>query len=284
MAVRASYDDVAASLDVCSISWWRGYMTSTFYAATEDGEVVAESPSFRWRGRTAPPADEAARAAHDSLVESLEDAGWTSAGIAGPWFATRFTRPGTKPRPVPAPVVVEPRPAPVLVEPVAVVEQPAPPPMPAPVPEPAPVPAAPTEPRRTRRLRVFSAVFAVVAVGAFAYLALQPSPKHTVTRVQPPKTHAPRVTHASAPARPAPPVRRVVRVTIAAGDRGSWLEVRSGSAKGRVLYSGVLEPGKRLTYRAPRLWARFGAAGNLTITQNGRPITLLGTYEHVFRG
>jgi hypothetical protein len=50
-----------------------------------------------------------------------------------------------------------------------------------------------------------------------------------------------------------------------------------------VLFSGVLEPGRKLRFAAPRLWARFGAAGHLRITQDGRPVTLQGTYDKVFR-
>jgi hypothetical protein len=49
-----------------------------------------------------------------------------------------------------------------------------------------------------------------------------------------------------------------------------------------VLFTGELAPGRTLHLAGTRLWGRFGAAGNLTITANGRPVRLLGTYEHVF--
>lgn len=61
----------------------------------------------------------------------------------------------------------------------------------------------------------------------------------------------------------------------------TWLEVRRGSKNGRVLYSGNL-PGHALHFRGSRIWARFGAAGNLTITQDGRPVRLQGTYDRLF--
>ena len=71
-------------------------------------------------------------------------------------------------------------------------------------------------------------------------------------------------------------------MTISANGRRSWLEVRRGSATGPVLFTGELAPGRTLHLAGTRLWGRFGAAGNLTITSNGRPVRLLGTYEHVF--
>ena len=281
MAIRVA-SGVPTAVDTCVIRWWRGYRSSTFYAADEDGTVLGESPPFRWRKAETPPGTDAARDAHDALVAALEDAGWTCDGFDGAWFETRLTRPSTRAR-----VRVEPKPAPV------VVAEPEPLPEPEPVvvvaPRPQPpvlveAPAAPREPRRTRRLRLFSALFALVGVVVFGYVALAPGKTHVVTtRVQQPKPHVQRATHTAATPVAAAP-SRVARVRIAAGDRGSWLEIRSGSPTGRVLFSGTLEPGKALAFRAPRLWARFGAAGNLTITQNGRPVRLMGTYEHVFRG
>ena len=96
---------------------------------------------------------------------------------------------------------------------------------------------------------------------------------------------------AAAPAKPQKPSKVVaapvhtasskVRVAITA-KQTSWLEVRNRSATGRVLFSGELAAGQRLHLAGTRLWARFGAAGNLTITANGRPVTLIGTYEHTF--
>jgi len=82
-------------------------------------------------------------------------------------------------------------------------------------------------------------------------------------------------------AAPALAASTTARVSIAA-KQISWLEIRDRSATGRVLYSGELAAGRQLHFKGTRLWGRFGAAGNLTITANGHPVTLLGTYEHVF--
>jgi hypothetical protein len=31
------------------------------------------------------------------------------------------------------------------------------------------------------------------------------------------------------------------------------------------------------------VWARFGAAGNLSVTADGKPVQLLGTFDKLFR-
>jgi hypothetical protein len=59
----------------------------------------------------------------------------------------------------------------------------------------------------------------------------------------------------------------------------TWVEVRSESAHGEVLYSGVLPQGAEERFRRAHLWASFGAAANLTARLNGRPLKLpAGTY------
>ena len=73
-----------------------------------------------------------------------------------------------------------------------------------------------------------------------------------------------------------------VDLRIAAHGSGSWLEIRRGSATGRVLYSATLTDGQTLHFHAPKLWGRFGAASNLAITVNARPVRLEGTYEKLF--
>ena len=93
----------------------------------------------------------------------------------------------------------------------------------------------------------------------------------------------PKVIHHRATVPKAPAARpQLADVRIEAQRNGSWLEVRRGSSSGTVLYSGVLVPGTQLHFRAPRVWARLGAAGNLSIVANGRPVSLQGTYDKVF--
>lgn len=65
----------------------------------------------------------------------------------------------------------------------------------------------------------------------------------------------------------------------------TWLEIRSGSATGPLLYSGTLAAASAKTFRARTLWARFGAAGNLSARLNGKSIALpAGTYSAIFDG
>jgi len=60
----------------------------------------------------------------------------------------------------------------------------------------------------------------------------------------------------------------------------TWVEIRSGSASGDVLYSGILPQGKAKHFRGTHLWASFGAAANLTARLNGKALHLPpGTYS-----
>jgi hypothetical protein len=60
------------------------------------------------------------------------------------------------------------------------------------------------------------------------------------------------------------------RLTATRGD--CWVSIRSRSATGPVLYEGVLRQGETARVRGTRLWARFGAIGNLDLYVNGKPV------------
>jgi uncharacterized protein DUF4115 len=63
----------------------------------------------------------------------------------------------------------------------------------------------------------------------------------------------------------------------------TWLEVRSASSTGHVLYSGTLVAGSAKSFRARSIWARFGAAGNLSARLNRKELRLpSGTYDAIF--
>jgi RodZ C-terminal domain len=84
-----------------------------------------------------------------------------------------------------------------------------------------------------------------------------------------------------------PPTRAVVTpksVSLVLEDvrTDSWVEIRQGSATGALVYSGVLRTGDRVALKGTRLWARFGGAGDLRVTANGRVVPLQGTIETVF--
>jgi hypothetical protein len=82
---------------VCRIEWWRGYMSSEFYATCRDVDgaesIVISSPSFRWRKSTPPPQDfEPAAAAHGTVVAQLEADGWVRERTRGEWYALELRR------------------------------------------------------------------------------------------------------------------------------------------------------------------------------------------------
>ena len=60
-----------------------------------------------------------------------------------------------------------------------------------------------------------------------------------------------------------------LEVTASHGD--SWLSIRAGSARGKVLFEGTLAKGQSLRLERERLWVRFGAASNLEVRVNGAP-------------
>jgi Domain of unknown function (DUF4115) len=198
------------------------------------------------------------------------------------------------PAPEPEPVAVAPPPPAPQPEPVAVA--PPPPPVPA-APEPAPVAIAPRPRRRAKRLAIAVCILGLaVSCGTAAYDVLMKNGRtilttHAADAAAPKRTH--HVLAASVPQKPArvthrrvvhaaAPKPRLVHLAVAAETRSSWLEIRRGSKTGKVLYAGELAAGGRVTFAAPRLYARFGAAGNVRIVVDGRPVVLMGTVGKLF--
>lgn len=314
-------------VESCTVSRWRGYMSSTFVASLRDGTPVAESAGFRWRGQAAPPDAGRARRAYDELRAELQRLGWEDTDErSDAWYAGRFTRPlGVPVDSAPAeaaPAAVEPehrrlREAPV---PLAAPPRAEPPvesaPQPLHVALEVPLEAAPMLPAtqrvaevqaaeapRRRRIAIVVGVLILVgvlgiaaAIAVAAYLAFGSSGRHglrsqaaPVSAAVPPAVSAAKPAHTVAAPAPLPtvavavaPTVANVRLDISAHTRSSWFEVRHGSATGKVLFTGELAPGRTLHLKGQRLWARFGAARNLTITADGRPVELTGTLEHVF--
>lgn len=76
-------------------------------------------------------------------------------------------------------------------------------------------------------------------------------------------------------AAPQASVRLVLRAS-----HDTWLSVRSGSAAGRVLFTGILAAGSSRSFSGSALWTRFGAAANLRASVDGKNISLPGgTYS-----
>jgi hypothetical protein len=265
-----SVPTAAPEPDRCQITRWRGYTRSTFYATTPDGTMF-ESKPFAWRHAAPPPPDhEGARSCYEALVERLLAGGWERESEGVIWYETGFVR--GAPGMAPATVVSE--------EPAA-----------QPAPEPEPEPEEKKRRATPRWARSLLAVKRVLAMAALVCVILaatlvvvgaaHPGAKQVAT--PPPPASVPAAPHRASVARAAPVSGpKLADVRIEAQRNGSWLEVRRGSSSGAVLYSSVLLPGTQLHFRAPRLWARMGAAGNLSITANGRPVSLRGTFDKVF--
>jgi hypothetical protein len=77
----------------CEIAVWRGYRKAVFYGrayADEQEVVVAESTSFRARGKGTLERTDEASAAHERLCRLLEGAGWGHSGHGDDWYSDVF--------------------------------------------------------------------------------------------------------------------------------------------------------------------------------------------------
>ena len=304
-------------LEVCEIVRWRGYVTCEFYARrSPGGEVLATSGAFRWRKSAPPPDRGRAREAYERLTTRLNAEGWEESGRGSAWYERRFARelPGhaidaaatTEPTPA------APQPTATIVErwPVVVAAAPPAPAGPSgvirpsvsePVQPPADVDDRVAHPltespakahgdrRGRRRLGLFSigvALIATLAAGGWI-VAGRPAHIDAATKLTQPvvRPHARVSSTTSAVAERASavaestPASPSARLTVKGIGDGSWVEVRRDSARGRVLFSGVVKGGKAIDLQAPRLWVRFGAAARLVITVNGAVRPLSGTVD-----
>jgi len=78
----------------------------------------------------------------------------------------------------------------------------------------------------------------------------------------------------STSAGPRPPHLTRARVAFRAGPGNTWLEVRKGSAHGKVLYAKVLTAGSHVRLIARKLWVDVGAPWNLSVKANGHPLVV----------
>jgi len=126
---------------------------------------------------------------------------------------------------------------------------------------------------RGQRIALGGAVVVVVALLAFAvYSVLGGGGSSGATAGaavgQSAGTDLASATTSPTPATQAPkPVRFVFR----AGAGSTWLEVRKGTAKGKVLYAQVLAAGAHVKVAGRRLWVDAGAPWNLSLKVDGHP-------------
>ncbi len=95
------------------------------------------------------------------------------------------------------------------------------------------------------------------------------SPVETVPTA-PSSSAEPEATPTAQPAEVVTPSKAELVITADAGD--CWLQVRAGSAVGRLLYDGFLYQGDKERFTAKRLWVRLGNPGNVSATLAGKPI------------
>ncbi len=79
----------------------------------------------------------------------------------------------------------------------------------------------------------------------------------------------------AAPATKAP-VRERAGLLVRAAGGNSWLVVRRGSERGRLLYQGTLEKGQALRFGTGRVWLNIGSPEHVSMRLNGRPVVVGG--------
>jgi hypothetical protein len=137
----------------------------------------------------------------------------------------------------------------------------------------------------TRSERIIFGIGALAIAALVALIVLQTTDRfetrdtaaaRPVTRTT--TTSAPPTTTGETTAAEPAGIASGVRMTLSA-TADTWVEIRSGSADGDVLYSGIIAQGSAKHFRSTRLWASFGAAANLIARLNGEPLHLpSGTY------
>ena len=114
-------------------------------------------------------------------------------------------------------------------------------------------------------------VVAVVALLAFAvYSVLGGGSSGTAAGAALGNGSGTRLAASSTSTGPRPPHPTQARFEFRAGPGNTWLEVRKGSAKGKVLYSKVLAAGHHVRIMGRKLWVDVGAPWNLSVKVNGR--------------
>jgi cytoskeleton protein RodZ len=73
---------------------------------------------------------------------------------------------------------------------------------------------------------------------------------------------------------PLAPATGRARLVVRAVEGDSWMEVRSGTAPGRLLYSGTLEQGQRLSFQGRSLHLALAKPGNVSVRLNGNRVEL----------
>lgn len=147
---------------------------------------------------------------------------------------------------------------------------------------PAP-PARRRRPRRTEVQLLWLAIGGVMSVALLVWLGVgEGSTPTVVSPTAPPAPSgvtAPAVVEPDTDSTERPQrARRTAIVLTGTGLNGCWVEVRSRTADGRVVFTGVLTPGASRTFRiSESIWVRAANPAELDVTIGTRPATTLGT-------
>jgi cytoskeleton protein RodZ len=136
-------------------------------------------------------------------------------------------------------------------------------------------------PRRVESRAVVLALVGIAIVTALVIAAFR-SGGGDEQRVAtpPPPTTTKKQQKRERPRRAAP---RRVTLVLTAANGSSWVQAHAGSAAGRQLYQGTLEPGQAQRLRAPRrIWLNVGQPASLTWKLNGRRRPAPGLEEGFF--
>src|SRR6185437_12316651 len=130
------------------------------------------------------------------------------------------------------------------------------------------VEAVPLLDRRARIVAWIAAaiVLALVAAAAIAFLALRGS--SSGAPAAPPAGKA--GTTSAAGQSTTPPAAGPAPLVLGASGGDVWLDVRAGSATGKVLFQSTLAQGRHLRFARRRLWVRVGAPWHLTLAAAGK--------------
>lgn len=122
-------------------------------------------------------------------------------------------------------------------------------------------------PRRREAQLLWLAIGGVAGVAVLTWLGIGGSAG------QAPGTPTSTTAAATAPA----PVQSVNLSFTGRGARGSYLEVRTGSATGATLYSGLLVPGATRAFTVPnQAWVRIGNPRLITVSLDGQSLAIQG--------
>jgi hypothetical protein len=122
-------------------------------------------------------------------------------------------------------------------------------------------------PRRREAQLLWLAIGGVAGVAVLTWLGIGGS-----------AGQAPGTPTSTAPVATAPAPAQSVNLSFTGrGARGSYLEVRTGSATGATLYSGLLVPGATRAFTVPnQAWVRIGNPRLITVTLDGQPLAIEG--------